>query len=206
MTRARFIQRSNNTKQDLTGHLDKLRSLVHVYEGKLNEIGEKYTFSSTWWKTPNNAAARKKVGSTVFNYLWNICRSSANEAMWTSYKLKSGENIQMRNYQSAFCPCNACATNEYANRRNLVYLVNVYNHPTVKKWFIRNGTTCDDDDFALSQMLQWIWRSSIRNGEAINIFIPSKRMRNLLQNWLQYGNIVRSKKSMELYSIKFEKK
>ena len=38
--------------------------------------------------------------------------------------------------------------------------------------------------FALSEMLQWIWRSRIRQGESINIYVPSKRMRNLLLDWL----------------------
>ena len=33
-------------------------------------------------------------------------------------------------------------------------------------------------------MLQWIWRSRIRKGENINIYIPSMRMRQLLKNWL----------------------
>lgn len=43
----------------------------------------------------------------------------------------------------------------------------------------------DEDAYALSEMLQWIWRSSIRDGKPINIYIPSKRMRTLLMNWLE---------------------
>ena len=34
-------------------------------------------------------------------------------------------------------------------------------------------------------MIQFIWRSAIRNGEPVNVFIPSKRMRILLQKWLK---------------------
>lgn len=37
--------------------------------------------------------------------------------------------------------------------------------------------------YALSEMIQWIFRSRIRNNESINIYIPSSRMRNLLQNF-----------------------
>jgi len=33
-------------------------------------------------------------------------------------------------------------------------------------------------------MLQWIFRSSIRDNKPINIYIPSSRMRNLLVKWL----------------------
>lgn len=37
----------------------------------------------------------------------------------------------------------------------------------------------------LSALLQWMWRSQIRNGKPIDIYIPSERMRELLNNWIQ---------------------
>ena len=42
----------------------------------------------------------------------------------------------------------------------------------------------DENSYALSELLQWIWRSQIRNGEPITIYIPSKRMRESLKNFL----------------------
>ena len=42
----------------------------------------------------------------------------------------------------------------------------------------------DEDLYGLSEMIQWIWRSRIRNGEKINIYVPSIRMRTLLKSWL----------------------
>ena len=42
----------------------------------------------------------------------------------------------------------------------------------------------DENKYALSEMIQWIWRSAIRNGEDIYIYIPSRRMRDLLLEWL----------------------
>lgn len=36
-----------------------------------------------------------------------------------------------------------------------------------------------------SHLLQWMWRSQIRNGKPIDIYIPSERMRELLNNWIQ---------------------
>lgn len=81
-------------RQNLIDHLAILRPRVDVYDGNLNEIGEKYTLSSTWWKSAKNAAARKKIENTAYNYLWNKCRSNAGEAMWTSYKLRNGEAMR----------------------------------------------------------------------------------------------------------------
>ncbi|MEG2695893.1 MAG: hypothetical protein RR966_15745, partial [Acinetobacter sp.] len=42
-----------------------------------------------------------------------------------------------------------------------------------------------EDIFALSEMVQWVWRSAIREGNPINIYVPSSRMRDLLERWLE---------------------
>lgn len=52
---------------------------------------------------------------------------------------------------------------------------------------IKRYVSMDDEQenlWALSEMLQWIWRSAIRNGQKITVYIPSKRMRKLLLQWL----------------------
>ncbi len=38
--------------------------------------------------------------------------------------------------------------------------------------------------YALSELIQWIWRGQIRTGKPINLYIPSKRMRTILQVYL----------------------
>ena len=38
--------------------------------------------------------------------------------------------------------------------------------------------------FALSEMLQWLWRGCIRNKEPMNVVIGSERMYWLFMNWL----------------------
>ena len=56
----------------------------------------------------------------------------------------------------------------------------------------RNSRDFDGDMWALQEMLQFIFRSRLRGNEnvktledrEINLYIPSKRMRNLLEDWL----------------------
>ena len=50
---------------------------------------------------------------------------------------------------------------------------------------LQNNVNVNEETYALSEMLQWIWRSAIREGNEIWIYIPSRRMRKLLQNWLE---------------------
>ena len=54
----------------------------------------------------------------------------------------------------------------------------------IKQFFIDKNVTIDEDTWALSELLQWIFRSAIREHKEINIYIPSERMRNLLLEWL----------------------
>ena len=48
-----------------------------------------------------------------------------------------------------------------------------------------NGIAVDGDGYALSEMLQFIWRSAIRDGKEIWVYIPSIRMRSLLKEWIE---------------------
>ncbi len=73
----------------------------------------------------------------------------------------------------------------YSNRFNLAYLVNIYPHPSIVKFFRGKDIEVNGDSYALSEMLQWIWRSRIRNGLPVNIYIPSSRMRSLLEKWIE---------------------
>jgi hypothetical protein len=34
-------------------------------------------------------------------------------------------------------------------------------------------------------MLQWIWRSAIRNGKPVELYLPSRRMREILEAWIR---------------------
>ena len=53
-----------------------------------------------------------------------------------------------------------------------------------KKQAKNKNVTIDEDTWALSELLQWLFRSAIREHKEINIYIPSERMRELLLEWL----------------------
>ncbi|WP_328101075.1 hypothetical protein [Priestia flexa] len=63
--------------------------------------------------------------------------------------------------------------------------------PFEKQFFEDAGVKVNEDLLAVSDLLQWIWRSAIRKSEAepINIYIPSLRMRTLLYQWLNNEEI-----------------
>lgn len=81
------------------------------------------------------------------------------------------------------------ASNAYRNKNVGMYLVNKYVNPIILNFFGLYDVHINQDAYALSEMLQWIWRLAIRDGKPIKLYIPSKRMRTLLINWLETGEI-----------------
>ena len=58
-------------------------------------------------------------------------------------------------------------------------------NPVVKNFFIQNGVEVDEDKYALSELLQCMWRTSIRDDKPISVLITPSRMRNLLKQWVE---------------------
>ena len=63
--------------------------------------------------------------------------------------------------------------------------INKYFNPCIKNFLLSKGIEVNEDGYALSEMLQFLWRSGIREGKHITVYIPSSRMRHLLKNWIK---------------------
>lgn len=184
--------------------------LINIYDGNLNEnIKQKQNgLSSTWFKAQvkTNPYIIQQMKRNLNNYFRNILNAKSETIMWTTFKdyqtklrgkgySKQFKSEQLENVKNAygFLACNARATNKYSACYNLAYCVNIYLHPAISQFFKQKGVTINEELYGLSEMIQWIWRSRIRNGESINIYIPSIRMRSLLQSWLnmtlEYQNV-----------------
>ena len=117
------------------------------------------------------------------NYFKNIIKGKSKDNMWTCF-LDFKSQLKGRGYSKGFISSNARATNLYKDKKNLAYLINMYNNPMINKFFKSKNVTIKEDDYALSCLIQWIFRSQIRDNKEINLYIPSSRMRNLLKEWL----------------------
>lgn len=160
-------------------------NLIHIVDNdKLNEIGDlDSALSKSWYERNKNNLLIKKLKNNCVNFFINYTKTKSQFNLWTTFKdyktLVSGKG-----YSKGFLSQNIRATNEYRDRIAVAYLVNKYFNPIIKNFFHYNGVTVDEESFAISEMLQFIWRSAIRDDGEIWIYIPSKRMRTLLKNWI----------------------
>lgn len=167
-----------------------IRNLINILDhDKLNRIGEdKFALSSSWYerciKEEGGLLLLEIIKKNLYNYFRRIVDSKSGDLIWTTF-LKGESKLKGKGYSNGFLSCNIRATNEYGDRHNLAYCINVFLSPTITKYFKVRDVSIAEEEYALSEMLQWIWRSAIRNGEPINIYIPSSRMRNLLIEYLE---------------------
>lgn len=159
--------------------------LIHVLDNsKLNSIGDReYDLSKNWYKRNHGNIAMKRLKNNIGNFFKNIRKTSSSENIWTTFKDYKTE-ISGKGYSKGFLEIGARGTNAYKDRFNIAYPVNRYLNTGVKNFFLQQNINVDEDGYALSEMLQFIWRSAIREGKEIWIYIPSIRMRGLLKEWI----------------------
>lgn len=97
---------------------------------------------------------------------------------------KGAEQEEHSKALSAYVPCNARASNEYANKTVMVHAFNRYAMVPVTRFLDHYNVEYSNEVFALNELVQWVWRSAIRNGEPIKLAILSTRMRDLFVRWL----------------------
>lgn len=150
---------------------------------KMNSVGDDYyALSKSWYGRKDDEVAQLK--RNIHNYYTNIYKDiPADRRLWGCYKGEMNK-VKGKGYTKAFVTFNAKATNQYKDRDCLVYVANLFMNVNEKKFYQLHGIDVDENMYALSIMVQWIWRSAIREGGEVYLYIPSRRMRELLIGWI----------------------
>lgn len=167
-----------------------LADKIHIEEDrKLNLVGKDfYNMSKNWFIKKESAAEVKQLKDNLYNYFRHRHSDIPAECrMYSTFKEAKGK-IKGAGYASGFVVVNAKATNDYCNKTVLAYCANLFQDRCKRNYLASVGYEPDDDLYALSNMTQWIWRSAIRQGNEIYIYVPSKRMRELLKDWIKSFN------------------
>ena len=165
-------------------YVSKIRDYIHILDNsKMNNIGDDYhALSMSWFERGgDNLEKLKNNVRNCYRNLW--CDIPADRRLWGSYK-GAFNVIKGKGYTKGFVTFNARATNKYRDRDALVYISNVFMNVSEKTFYEMHGVEVDEDLYALSVLVQWVWRSAIRDGKEVRLYIPSRRMRKLLEDWL----------------------
>jgi hypothetical protein len=167
--------------------------LIHIREGKINDVGnanrrcsigfDKLTLTKLK-SYRNDSVTVLKLIDNLQNFFRHDSNGGVKNNMWTTVKAAEAK-LQGNGYtKGCFVPHNCRATNDYGHKTACAYVLNRFMHPSIVNFLKSRGIKVEQDIYALSELLQWLFRSAIRNGHPINLYIPSERMRTLLKQWL----------------------
>lgn len=196
----------------LPAYTQHVSDMIHIVDDpKLNLIGEpRSALSKSWWEreykhytsvcectghdhknnpvyadtAESRATLFYKAKSALYSYLrYKYKSTGAQQKLWGCYAFMD-KPLRRDGLAKSYLVFNASAMNEYGNRHILAYMVNTFMPREVLRFYREIGYPGTDEEFAITNMLQWIWRSAIRNGQPVELYLPSARMRRILQNWM----------------------
>lgn len=170
-----------------------------------NKKTNKLTMSKYWWEklSPSNEEDVKAVNS-ISNLIMNTAKQfgiSNSEVIWTcpkenaygvsdkpkKLKLKPLGYIKYTEdevVKSCWLSVHTRATNDYSDKKMVAHCYNRYPILPIATYLKTCGFPVDQERYAISSMLQFVWRSRIRKGEPIVLLIANTRMYKLMLQWL----------------------
>lgn len=76
------------------------------------------------------------------------------------------------------------ATNDYKDRTLCIHALNIFPNVPVQRYLVDYAEPVDLDEYALSEMLQFIWRGCIREGKPMDVLVIPPRMKAILEGFL----------------------
>ena len=167
------------------------KELIHIVEDKSckMKLFQGTALSKSWFQK-ELIGCKKEVPSMTHlrnglrNFKEHLSSGDPKKTMWTTFKAFADQVRGNRVSSKYFVALNARATNQYRDKTDLAFLCNIYPDPNMQKFFAKGDVHMDKDQYALSVLIQWVFRSAIRDGKPINVYIPSWRMRSLLKQWI----------------------
>ena len=167
------------------------RELITLCSTTATNAVKNYSMSSTWYSTTANKDQLKKLSSAIRS----VYRKAGKDDLLLTLPKDNASRESKRsvvhpniNLEGVFLYCGARATNDYASKSVALHAYNRYVNLVVKSYLQDYGLELDaipdDDQFALSEMIQWIWRTRIRENKPIDLYILPKRMESLFKQWL----------------------
>lgn len=172
---------------------EEIADLIRLFdEERFLKIGANPTgtkmqqpLSTSWFSKKSNAKNVEQLRKDLRTFARVRMKGDAEEIYWTCTKGHK-KKLQSAGLRENWLAMNTKATNDYAHCRIVAYMVNRFMFPEVERYCKAYGHPVNDDAFAVYEMLQFLFRSRIRNGEVVDVYIPSERMRNLLKKWVNY--------------------
>lgn len=158
-------------------------SLIRVLDNKkLNAIGSSsyYDLSHTDISKMIENGEIKTLKNNLVNWFNNCNKGQTKSDRAVSIFKDAEYSVRGNGYSRCFLPFNLRAVDGYKDRSTVAYCINLFQDRNIKTFL--NMSQEDEDNWSRNELLQWLFRFSIRDKKPLNLYIPSIRMRCLLLN------------------------
>ncbi|TNH39319.1 hypothetical protein [Paracoccus haeundaensis] len=178
-------------EKELKAQIKKLLTIATT--PSIDALSKRAGFLSTTWYNEGNArdfvALRSALASIYRKHpkdttLITCPKSAVDTRHSKSIHDNKYINPKVSGPKQGWLACHTRATNEFADKTVMIHAYDRYPNRNVDSYLTSWGHSIDRGNYALSEMIQWLWRGCIRNGEPMTVYILSDRMKNLLINWL----------------------
>lgn len=173
-------------------HLVKPPKFINDLQVKRDGSPRDGAFNMTWYRKASietMTEVKKSVESTI---KYNMIKG---EIFWTCFKAwkpvlegvgytRSKRVPWLDEPRPTFLSKNTRASNEYRDCTKCVYMVNIYPNGSLETHLAHHDIVIDRDLYALSEIVQFIFRGCIRCNEEMDLYILSNRMRSIFEEWL----------------------
>jgi hypothetical protein len=158
----------------------EIRELIHMPDvSGITALGYSYTWND-WKKKIKKPELKKKIST----YLGHNTHIKIEDMLFTCPK-DQWDKLRGTRYKTAtWLAVNTRATNEYKDKTVIFYLWSRNYKPEIKRFCEQHKIPLDNDQYALTELIQFIFRSALRDNKPITLILPSARMRKLFVKWL----------------------
>ncbi|MDR1090333.1 MAG: hypothetical protein LBL79_04585 [Prevotella sp.] len=147
----------------------KNKNLINIYEGKLNDLGNSWYSLSANWQRKHQKSQKMQLLNNIRNYLEYVKKAKSQDVIWTVFKNNADEddfsfsfgkkptNPKIKGYTNRFLSSNSKATNDYRDTSVLAYGINKFCDKNIINFFKDQKLDFNQNAYALSEMLQWIF-------------------------------------------------
>lgn len=168
----------------------KRLDLLHLYTTPkdISYSCSKYFYSNNCRPQRGEKTSKLRRLSAMFRYFReNIVPSSVDKTAyyWTCYKGYAQYFVDKNLAKKRHRPCNMKAVNDLQVCQIIGYFVNRFMKVSIKNFLQQQGIEVNEKEIALSETIQFIWRSAVRAvaPKPVYVFIGSDGLKKDLDLW-----------------------
>lgn len=167
------------------------KKLIHIYypmssdKNDLNKIGSQqkaFTFFDLQ-KKMNSIEIINVIRESCYDFYRKKCKAEPDDVMWTTYP-KMKEKLTPRGLNHSFVSFYKKENDHFSHKSCCLYLSHPEVNTSIKQFFENKGIVINEDLYSLHHLIEWMFQSRLQQKQPINVFIPSIKMRALLEKYL----------------------